>query len=229
MSPSGTKSVPPDPVAQLHQALLDRLRLGIALIDSHGRLFDLNRSAKRIVADLGKMGVEAWAHGIDGLPYHGGTLRTWLVGVLTADDAGPQERMLLIPRSGGRAPLSLLAARLPPAQAGLSSMAEPRAAGMLFISAPEAMTVETEKGLEVLFGISAMEAKIAAGLASGKRIGEIARERGVSINTVKIKTQLRRVLARTGARRQAELLRLVLTNVAAMCEQGNDAPIPESD
>ncbi len=222
MSPSGTKSVPPDPVEQIYQAVLDRLRLGIALIDAHGRLFNLNRSAIRIVADLEEMGVDAWANGIDGVP----ALGAWLVGALSADDTGPRERVLLIPRSAGRAPLSLLAARLAPAQAGLSSMAEPQAAGVLFISAPRAMSVEAEKGLEVLFGISAMGAKTAVALASGKRMGEIASERGVSINTVK--TQLRRVLASTGARSQAELLRLILTNVVALCEQAQAADAPES-
>lgn len=227
MSRSANRSDRPDPVANIYQAVLDRLRLGIALFDRHGRIFMLNRAAERLVADLDSLNADARSYAGAGLPAGAEALGLLIADVLAADDTRQRERVRLIPRNRGRAPLSILAARLPPAGAGLSSTAGSGVAGVVFISAPEAMIIEAVEGLDDLFGISATEAKIAAALASGKQIAEIAFERGVSVNT--IRTQLKRLLAKTGTRRQAELLRLILTNVVALCELGQAGETGASD
>ena len=58
-----------------------------------------------------------------------------------------------------------------------------------------------------LFDCTASEAEIARSLTSGKSVGDISSERGVSVHTVR--TQLKRVMEKTGCKRQAELVALM--------------------
>ncbi len=58
-----------------------------------------------------------------------------------------------------------------------------------------------------LWGLSHSEAVIALSLADGKTSNEIARDRGVSIHTVR--NQLKSALSKVDARRQAELVAMV--------------------
>jgi DNA-binding CsgD family transcriptional regulator len=57
------------------------------------------------------------------------------------------------------------------------------------------------------FGLTAAEAKIALALATGASVPEAAANLGLSANTVK--THLRKVFAKTGTSRQAELVRVL--------------------
>lgn len=59
-----------------------------------------------------------------------------------------------------------------------------------------------------LFGFTASEAAIAAGIAAGLDLGQLADARGVAIGTVR--WQLKRVFAKTGVSRQCDLVRLCL-------------------
>jgi DNA-binding CsgD family transcriptional regulator len=59
-----------------------------------------------------------------------------------------------------------------------------------------------------MFGLTPAEACLAVGLASGKRIEDIAEERGVRMPT--LRTQMRGILHKTGTRRQADLIRLIV-------------------
>lgn len=65
--------------------------------------------------------------------------------------------------------------------------------------------------LRSLFDLTASEARVARALARGSSLEEIAADGGVAITTVR--TQLRKVLEKTGCARQAEVVAL-LTNVA---------------
>lgn len=64
-----------------------------------------------------------------------------------------------------------------------------------------------------LFGLTPAEACLVAGLVAGYSLEQYAVRRGVSLGTVR--GQLKQVLGKTGATRQAELVRLVLSSVAA--------------
>jgi DNA-binding CsgD family transcriptional regulator len=61
--------------------------------------------------------------------------------------------------------------------------------------------------LYALFDLSPAEARLAAALTSGVTLAEIAARNAVSIST--LRSQLRSILAKTGARRQAELMQLL--------------------
>ena len=71
-------------------------------------------------------------------------------------------------------------------------------------------TTETAPArLARLHGLTAAEARLAAALAAGASIKDYAETAGISINTAR--WHLRQVLAKTGTKRQAELVRLLLT------------------
>jgi DNA-binding CsgD family transcriptional regulator len=72
-----------------------------------------------------------------------------------------------------------------------------------------------------LFGLSKAEARVAAGVAEGRRLPEIAQASDVRMPTVR--TQLRAALRKLGVARQADLVRVVLTLPAALSlRPGND-------
>jgi len=64
------------------------------------------------------------------------------------------------------------------------------------------------KRLRALFGLTGAEATLAQGLLDGRRLAEIAASRDVSVETVR--TQLRSLFKKTGASRQADLMRILL-------------------
>ena len=57
--------------------------------------------------------------------------------------------------------------------------------------------------IQSLFGLTAAEARVARGVSMGRTLEDIAGEGGVAMTTVR--SQLRRVLEKTGCGRQAEL------------------------
>lgn len=73
------------------------------------------------------------------------------------------------------------------------------------VTAPDAPTADLLSGL---FDLSVAEASVARAIASGQSLQEIAWAREVSLETVR--TQLKGVLAKTGTRRQIDLVRLLL-------------------
>jgi len=74
-----------------------------------------------------------------------------------------------------------------------------------------------------LFGLTEAEARVGAGLALGKDVQAMADEAGTTVNTVR--TQLKSVMAKTGTRRQAELVATVLRS-SAVHQLGDAAPVP---
>ena len=111
------------------------------------------------------------------------------------------DTQLLVPRAQ-RTPLVLSVAPLQP-HAGFHDRERP--AAMVFIRDPEAPLAA--KRLRELFGLTRTEAAVAASLGDGKSPERIAADLGIGIGTVR--THLKRVLAKTGTHRQAQLVALL--------------------
>ena len=62
--------------------------------------------------------------------------------------------------------------------------------------------------LAARYGLTNAEAELAEQLATGRSLAEVAQRRGRSLNTAR--TQLGGLLAKTGATRQSDLVRLLL-------------------
>jgi DNA-binding CsgD family transcriptional regulator len=102
-------------------------------------------------------------------------------------------------------PLAVLVAPLPtrlhPATALAPSLA------LVLITDPADNPVPAAQALHQLFGLTAAEAGVALALVAGRSAEEIAAERRVSVPTVR--TQIRQILAKTGALHLRDLMRLL--------------------
>jgi PAS domain-containing protein/DNA-binding CsgD family transcriptional regulator len=192
---------------QTIQAALDRLPFGVVIADATGRALIVNRAAAEMAAAN------------DGLLLRDGRLaaaRTEETAALTRHIAeavrtagrreGEAGGSLRISRPSGRQPFALLIAPLSPDVALASAHQEP--AALILITDLERQPKVLGRRLVELFGLSPAEACLAVALAAGKRLEDVAEERGVRMPT--LRTQLRAILDKTGTRRQTDLMRLIV-------------------
>jgi DNA-binding CsgD family transcriptional regulator len=111
---------------------------------------------------------------------------------------------LLIARPSGKLPYAVVVMPLPASTGGEGNASR----ALVFMSDLAHRNNELAPRLSQLFGLSKAEARVAAGIAEGRRLTEIAQEFDVRMPTVR--TQLRAVLKKVGASRQADLVRIVL-------------------
>jgi len=81
------------------------------------------------------------------------------------------------------------------------------ALALVLITDPADSPMLATQALPQLFGLAAAEASVALALAAGRSAEEIAGERTVSLPTVR--TQIRQILAKTGALHVRDLVRLL--------------------
>lgn len=84
---------------------------------------------------------------------------------------------------------------------------------LLTLTSPRAPDRIAPDALVALFQLTLAEARLASALVGGDSLDDYAQRRGVAVGTVRY--QLKQVLAKTGASRQADLVRLVLCSAAA--------------
>jgi len=172
--------------------LLKSVREGIVIVDERQKILFINECAQAVVNDSGQLRIEEGR--LDGAaPNPRAALRSFLK--QSGDTAAGGQPLRLgpdvwlrvlshIPRVNGNPAVTALV---------LGSLL-----GGVHL-----------KGLSLrqFFAMTESEAFIAMSLAAGHTVTWIARERGVSINTVR--TQVRIVLRKTGADRIADLVRIV--------------------
>jgi DNA-binding CsgD family transcriptional regulator len=98
--------------------------------------------------------------------------------------------------------------RVAPLGADLASHGRPLA--VIILADPDHQS-PSERDLAEFFGLSPAENRLAVALLAGKRLGEVSRDYGVQITT--LRTQLSSILRKTGVTRQVDLIRL-LSNVS---------------
>jgi DNA-binding CsgD family transcriptional regulator len=82
-----------------------------------------------------------------------------------------------------------------------------QAAALMFVTAVTHHKAPQIALIEALFDLTPNEAAVASRLVEGKSVAEIARQQGVTQNAVRM--QLKSVFAKTGVKRQAELVSLL--------------------
>ncbi|RYH68023.1 MAG: helix-turn-helix transcriptional regulator [Alcaligenaceae bacterium] len=83
---------------------------------------------------------------------------------------------------------------------------------VLVLIDPERRARPVETQLQVLFGLTIAEAKLAARLANGSALGIAASELGIAKETSR--SQLRSIFRKTGTHRQAELVAILMPIVS---------------
>ncbi len=187
-------------------AALQRLNFGVLLTTSDGRVLFMNAAAESMIQDQ------------DGLRIIGGRIQgcrgdeTSRLASLIAS-ASPSrnierarigsEMSIAKERSGQAYSLSVTP---------LYRMQTPdanRATVLILISDPLRSPTLPAMRLQLLYKLTPAEARLAMALARGASLQTFATERKLSVNTVRF--QLRQVLEKTDTKRQAELVRLLLT------------------
>lgn len=124
--------------------------------------------------------------------------------VQTASGAMGSPGGTLAIRREGRLPLTLTVAPLRPMAAGCG-VSQP--AALIFIRDPEVLAASAQMSRE-LFGLTRTEAAVAQALAEGRALNEIAEALGIGMGTVR--SHLKQIFAKTGTKKQAQLVALLL-------------------
>lgn len=192
-------------------AALDRLPQGALLLDGSNRPLFVNRRATELLAQedglsLGRGGLEA-ARSRESI-----LLRR----LLARGPGGDEDRVaraggaVRLPRPSCSEPLSLLVSHLPSRRPGAGE----GEFKLVFVSDPDAAPAAAEGRLRTLYGLTPTEARLTGRLLRGRSLAEAAEEMEITVGTAR--THLKRVFAKTGTHRQAELVRRCLQGVAGL-------------
>jgi DNA-binding CsgD family transcriptional regulator len=190
---------------------LDRLRVGVILLDGQGRLLHMNRVAERLTS--GGNGFIVGRNGLE-LPQPTETVR---LRRLIADAAALAEGRRT--EGGGCLRVSCkvgttLQFQVIPLPKGFSERpwnpSQADSCVAVFVSVPGAAHLPRER-VAAMYGLTRAEARLASLLADGIDLEEVAETLAVSIQTVR--SQLKSIFSKTGVTRQAELVALLLTDM----------------
>jgi DNA-binding CsgD family transcriptional regulator len=196
--------------------VLDRLPSGVMLLDKDARVILRNRSVDLILS------LEDGLRLQDGRPRLAEPLPDRAFQQLLAESVQTRAergrscgKTFSIVRPSGRRSFAAMIGPLlaPPPGTNLRE-----AAAILFVTDPEGRQISTTEILEGLYDLTPAEADLLRLLAEGRSLEEVATQRGVTMNTAR--SQLKQVFAKTDTRRQGELVRLVLTGVASLGDEG---------
>ena len=194
-------------VRQVALDALDVMPIGVILVSLGGAVLAANKVARDIMAGrdvltVGRNGLEVVAEG----------RKMRFRDMLTSLEK-PRERnrpsrppAFSLVRPAGLRPLSLL---ISPVRTPIGSTAWDEPAAVLFIGDPEHAGDIDETRLRQIYGLTGAEARIAALLARGYRLDEIAEMLDVAYETTR--KHLKQIFGKTGTGRQADLVRMVMS------------------
>jgi DNA-binding CsgD family transcriptional regulator len=183
-------------LAAVSERLLEVLPLAIVLVDRDARLLAASRTAEEMLAEAGS--AVGLAGGRLRLATREATAR------LLAACARAEDAVLAVPRQG-RQPLRLMATPLE-APDGRTAGADTLAVVLVDAERPALL----DDGLLcTVYGLTRAQAALTALLVQGFSLADAAAALGVTVGTVR--DRLKQVFARTGTRRQSDLVRLVLS------------------
>jgi DNA-binding CsgD family transcriptional regulator len=176
---------------------LDRAGCAAMLIDKHGRVTRANRRAEDLFcSEFGIRNGRLWTAANAGLA----RLERFLAEIEQAQSmARPLPAPMIIARQG--TPWLLIEAM--PVTSASNDIFEGCQA-LLVVSDLSRPTITDAARLSLVFGLTSAEARLAAAICEGQDINGAAATFGVSRQT--LRSQLKAVFAKTGSRRQAELV-----------------------
>jgi DNA-binding CsgD family transcriptional regulator len=188
---------------------LDRLSVGVVLLDRHASVEHVNAQAKRMLG--ARDGLSLAGQGlVAGDPSAAACLARAIESALRDDllEAQHFSSTVAVPRSCGRRPYLLQFAPLPRRNSFSGG-----ARVIVFITDPDREVSLDPAILGRSFGITPAEARLAARLCAGDTLASAAQHCDVAETTAK--TQLARLFQKTNARSQAQLVRLLLSLASA--------------
>jgi len=195
--------------------MLNRADVGVILIDASANVLDTNRIADEIVAKNDGLSVTA-----DGLRAATRNLTAALLALIadaTATGSGigmGAGGTIALARPSMKRALEVVVSPLNArSESSAFVIARRHAAAIILIRDPERELVMPTEMLSQLYGLTNAEARLGAAIGAGTTLAEYADEAGVTVHTAR--STLKQVMAKTDTRRQAELVRHMLTGLAA--------------
>ena len=195
-------------------AALDRLPIGVFVVDSGGRVAKKNRAAERLLEMADGLSVSN-ARLEAGKPGETAALHALVASALSARAPGLHSEAMLISRPSGNRSFHLYTAPVP-LGSGVRFSDERNA--VVFVSDPSPMVETPPEILQRTYGLTLAEARLAGLLVAGHSLDEAVFAFGTSLNTVK--TQLRGLFTKLDVHRQSDLIRLLLTGPASLAIDG---------
>lgn len=194
--------------AYAEASVLDHLRIGAIIVDEQARIVFTNQTGADLIAKndglvITGVGACRAARTEDSERLHA-LIRDTARGDGTAN--GRTDIVLPLPRRLSERPLAVVAYRRTRAEAGVSTV-------LLLIHDPDLREGPTEGEIAVLLGLSVSEARLAKRLSDGEPLDSASHALGLTTETGR--TYMKRIFQKTGARRQADLVRMVLTSTLA--------------
>jgi len=205
-APEGNASSRGLETADVYSAvMLDRLGLAVILVDADCRVLMANTASRQFAAlqtplSLGRKGMEAANNG------SGRQLSNLVTRCL--ETRAPQGIVLVSTADGPK----LWVLGSPVQLNSINVQSSFGQAVMLQIISLCAARTPDLTAVRDVFGLTKAEARVLLGLIEGQTVEECASSRGVSIST--IRSQVSALLAKTGTRRQAELVSIVARMVS---------------
>jgi DNA-binding CsgD family transcriptional regulator len=185
---------------------LNRLVEGVLIVDLNANIMFANKAAEKFFADRDLRQNKGRLHA-------NSTAETTRLHAVVAKCAQPRTQLqqsgfVSLRRQLGRSPLSLLIAPLPleTTQYGLEA---PQPMAVIFVNDPDMSNKPAVVQLREKFGMTPAEAGFAIEILNGDGI-QAAADR-LSISRATARTHLSRIFDKTGTRRQAELVRVLIS------------------
>lgn len=199
------------------QDVVEAMLTGVVLLDARGHVLTANATARRI------------AGARDGLTLSHGRLRAAsptdddLLRKTIAEAIAISERRdspggaaVGVRRPSGARPYAVLVS---PGASTVAHSALRIASAIVLIGDPDSTLGSAEAMAMQLYGLTPSEARLACAIASGESIESHARTRGISVSTAR--WTMKQALSKTGARRQADLVRILLTGPVAVAKRSD--------
>lgn len=195
------------PLVAASAAALDRLPMGLFVLDPRGRPLFHNRMARRLIDQADGLGLSR--HGLHaGLTQETNRLRRAIASTAAPGASGDMSAggVLRISRPSGKQAYQVIVTPL--RHDHHPDFPVRQEAGVLVVvSDPDAEPRLPEDALARLFGFTAAESALAIRLMRGQSLKEVAEATNRSLNTVR--WTLKNLLAKADCRRQVDLVRLL--------------------
>lgn len=192
--------------------VIDRLTIGVILLDAALQPVLVNRAASNILAKR------------DGLTLERGVLRAGTaqlttvlrrsieaaIAVTREGAIGVEPAALSLPRPSGRRPFQVFVTPL--VQHNEYAGKGVNAVAAAFITDPDRVAIPDQDVLRHLYGLTPVEARVASALAQGQRVEHIAESMRLTRQTAR--WYVKQVLHKTGTSTQAQFVRAVLSSPA---------------
>ena len=207
-SPSGLGTLPTSPLLAAGFEALDLLKIGVVVCDASAKVLTANSLAEKILSDSD--GLELNSDGtLTAALESAGSLRESIAQVahLRSEDTVPSHRAFAVRRPSGKRPLTVFLRAASERSPGAAL--QPAVLVLIQDSASPVETTEVE--LRQLYGLTAAEARISNLLMEGAGLEECCDQLGIRRTTARM--HLRNIFAKTGVRRQSELVALLLRSI----------------